>query len=148
MNQTKSRLCGEQYRTTWVCVDSYDNSVFSGRFFNSAKPEGETFKSFLEFLKGMDRMLDRTNLPMNYNMLRTFRPKSEVRIENVADGRNNRGELATFRMRIAFRQNASWQGTVTWIEGKQELCFRSVLELAMLLDSALKDNENNAVACG
>ena len=42
------------------------------------------------------------------------------------------------RVRILFRQNASWQGTVLWSEGGQEERFRSALELALLLDSALE----------
>lgn len=32
----------------------------------------------------------------------------------------------------------SWQGTVLWSEGGQEERFRSALELALLLDSALE----------
>ena len=37
-------------------------------------------------------------------------------------------------MRIMFRQNSSWQGTVTWVDGKMEESFRSVLELIILMD--------------
>ena len=43
----------------------------------------------------------------------------------------------TFAVRILFRQNASWQGSVTWLEGNREESFRSVLELIFLMDSAL-----------
>jgi len=39
--------------------------------------------------------------------------------------------------RILFRQNASWQGSVVWVEGRQEERFRSALELVLLMDSAL-----------
>lgn len=52
--------------------------------------------------------------------------------------RVRREKLATFYVRILFRQNASWQGTVLWSEGSQEERFRSALELALLLDSALE----------
>lgn len=41
-------------------------------------------------------------------------------------------------MRILFRQNASWQGSVLWREGGQEERFRSALELVLLMDSALR----------
>ena len=47
------------------------------------------------------------------------------------------GELATFKLNILFRQNASWQGTVKLIESRQEQTFSSALELVMLMDSAL-----------
>ena len=41
-------------------------------------------------------------------------------------------------VRILFRQNASWQGSVLWREGGQEERFRSALELVLLMDSALR----------
>ena len=52
--------------------------------------------------------------------------------------RRQRGEAATFALRILFRQNASWQGSITWLEGEAEQSFRSVLELILLMDSALR----------
>ncbi|NLW65775.1 MAG: hypothetical protein GXY26_06040, partial [Clostridiales bacterium] len=36
-----------------------------------------------------------------------------------------------------FRQNASWQGVITWAEDRREESFRSALELVFLMDSAL-----------
>ena len=51
------------------------------------------------------------------------------------------GKCGTFAMRVYFRQNASWQGSVSWLEGDREERFRSVLELAFLLNSALSGEE-------
>lgn len=45
--------------------------------------------------------------------------------------------LAVFEIRVLFRQNASWQGSLLWRERKLEGHFRSVLELMRLMDSAL-----------
>ena len=42
-------------------------------------------------------------------------------------------------MKVIFRQNASWQGTVLWLEANREESFRSVLEFALLLNSALDE---------
>ena len=52
------------------------------------------------------------------------------------------GALCTFAVRILFRQNASWQGSVIWLEEKREESFRSALELVLLMDSALKTAQN------
>ena len=41
-------------------------------------------------------------------------------------------------MRILFRQNASWQGELLWMEKNARQSFRSVLELITLMDSALR----------
>ena len=51
--------------------------------------------------------------------------------------KNRRGELATFIVKVLFRQHSSWQGSVVWQEEKCEEPFRSVLELVLLLESAL-----------
>ena len=46
----------------------------------------------------------------------------------------------TFIVKIKDTENASWQGTVQWVEGKKEIPFRSTLELIKLIDSAIGDN--------
>ena len=43
----------------------------------------------------------------------------------------------SFIVNIAHRQNATWQGTVTWVDKNQTQCFRSALELMFLIDSAV-----------
>ena len=47
------------------------------------------------------------------------------------------GERETFVVRILNAQNATWQGTVTWTDGKRMESFRSALELIRLIDSTL-----------
>lgn len=44
----------------------------------------------------------------------------------------------TFVVQIMDSQNATWQGIVTWTEGKQTKPFRSALELLKLIDSSLE----------
>lgn len=43
---------------------------------------------------------------------------------------------ATFILQIMFRQNATWQGTIKWVEKQETLHFRSALELIKIIDSA------------
>ena len=43
----------------------------------------------------------------------------------------------TFFIRINFQQNASWQGSVQWLEGQSTRFFRSHLELMMLMQEAV-----------
>jgi hypothetical protein len=43
----------------------------------------------------------------------------------------------TFIIKILDRQNASWQGSVTWAEEGRTQNFRSALELLKLIDGAL-----------
>ena len=43
----------------------------------------------------------------------------------------------TFVVQILNTQNATWQGTVTWTDGRRTESFRSALELIRLMDSTL-----------
>jgi hypothetical protein len=44
----------------------------------------------------------------------------------------------TFFIRIHYQQNASWQGSVQWLEGKSTRFFRSHLELILLMQEAVE----------
>ncbi|MBQ4577883.1 MAG: hypothetical protein IJA84_02365 [Clostridia bacterium] len=49
----------------------------------------------------------------------------------------------SFIVNILQQQNASWQGTVTWVDENKTQSFRSALELIRLIDSTLTDGSNN-----
>lgn len=42
-----------------------------------------------------------------------------------------------FMVQIISTQNSTWQGTITWADGRKKVPFRSTLELLRLMDSAL-----------
>lgn len=42
-----------------------------------------------------------------------------------------------FIVQITHQQNATWQGTVTWVDEDRTQSFRSALELIRLIDSAV-----------
>lgn len=46
-------------------------------------------------------------------------------------------EQKTFVIHILHQQNATWQGTVTWLDGKRTRPFRSALELIRLIDGVV-----------
>ncbi|MBQ2755153.1 MAG: hypothetical protein IJF27_00595 [Oscillospiraceae bacterium] len=92
----------------------------------------------MELLINIESMLEEMNMPQSFTGKRSFsRSEEKAEIKSVNDSVRE-GKLATFSLRILFRQNASWQGSVTWCEGRSEESFRSVLELLMLMDSALE----------
>lgn len=50
--------------------------------------------------------------------------------------------VQNFVVSVKSQENHTWQGTVSWVEGKKQVNFRSALELLKLMDSALgKGNE-------
>ena len=134
----QDRPRGNEYRTTVICVDSYDGYVPKGRFYNPAREGGTAFESLSQMLIGMEDLMDEYQIPQSFTTVRRFTDAS-LSPETVAEELGQEGKVATFSVRILFRQNASWQGSVSWLEGKQEESFRSVLELILLMDGALRD---------
>ena len=131
-----ARTWGEEYRTTLVCVDSYENGVPQGRFYNPHMTSGKPFRSLTQFLQEMEQTLDAMDFPKAFTVTRTFAASPES-VTDPPGSEYQVGQQATFAVRILFRQNASWQGSIAWLEGKREQSFRSVLELILLLNSAL-----------
>lgn len=131
------RIRGEEYRTTLVCIDSYEQGVPQGRFYNPYMTEEKSFHSMTHFLQEMDRTLDTMDFPKAFTTTRTFAP-IPPQAAGPPGNETRTGQKATFNVRILFRQNASWQGSITWLEGKREQSFRSVLELILLMGSALE----------
>ncbi len=60
---------------------------------------------------------------------------------------NRQKKTETFIIKVIDEQNATWQGSVTWVDEQREQYFRSTLELLKLIDGALEkrnDDEENS----
>ena len=136
-----ARVQGNEYRTTQVCVDDRQDGRFSGRLYNPYWEGGAAFNGVMDFLVKMEELLDQMKLPQSFTAKRSFGPLPGSAATPEPDLTRRHGEAATFSIRVLFRQNASWQGSVTWIETGQEESFRSVLELLLLMDSAVSGGE-------
>ena len=51
------------------------------------------------------------------------------------------GGKAKFMINIQFEQNATWRGTIQWIDKNRTQIFRSELEMLRLMDEALGSGE-------
>lgn len=134
----ENKYKGNDYRSTTVCIDSYENGVPVGRFYNLYCPEGISFLSFSQFLLQMENMFDAMNFPQPFMARRSFGDLPASAEEKAASDNTRLGKLSTFNIKVLFRQNASWQGFVSWIEGEREESFRSALELILMMDGAIK----------
>ncbi len=110
----------DEQHTTIICIDSFLEEVPNGRLYSPGLPRGSAFSGVMPLLQLLEQTLD------------TMAVGSEQRGTDCLAG-----ECATFALRILFRQNGSWQGWVTWLEGRQEQNFRSVLELVQFLHRVL-----------
>ena len=51
-----------------------------------------------------------------------------------------------FFVRVQYRCNSSWQGTIQWLDGKKEQNFRSALELGNMISSA-REIRSGEISC-
>lgn len=134
------RSWADESRTIFVCVDDYTDGILQGRVYGGLLERGREFRSHAGFLLETEKFLDKMEFPKAFSAIRTFAPAPETDAP-LTHSLRQEGKLANFALRILFRQNASWQGAVTWLEQKSEQSFRSVLELILLLDNALTQKQ-------
>lgn len=120
--------CGMGKRMCEVAVRNYENHVMGGDVSHPAVEHRLCFVNEFELKEQMAAFLN-PRAPGEEEpaviVPRTFR---------VSEG--NFGP-ATFVVRILFRRNATWQGTVSWKEKRCQVNFRSFLELLLLMQEAV-----------
>jgi len=129
-------------RNNIICVDSYEDGVPKGRLY-SPSHDMETFASLSQFLIKMEMLLDESQAPQSFTKLRSFSATGLSGEMNHDPSPVRKGALATFELQIIFRQHTSWQGVIRWLGQNAEHSFRSVLELILLMDSALRSETGN-----
>lgn len=133
-----------------ICIDEYDSGEIRGRIFNAYYREAIFFDNSMDMFRKLDTIFDTFDYPHATMQMRRFpsddvpERKKIVRVR-LAPGQklykhDVRGRIATLKTRIMFRQNASWQGSVCWVEEDLKEDFSSVLELIMLLVSIFDED--------
>lgn len=69
------------YRTTTICIDSYEKGVPVGRFYNQYCPEGVSFYGAIDLIKKMETMLEQMNFLPVFFRSSFFCEKTERRFE-------------------------------------------------------------------
>ncbi|MGI6115949.1 hypothetical protein [Luoshenia tenuis] len=125
----------------WICVDAWEESRILGRFYHAATGKG-AFKDLNQLLLRLEEKFDEVNAPRATTVSRSFGQRVKVQkdkgkgtVEKMKE-KPEAGKKATFMVQVQYRENASWQGQITWVEANQTRNFRSALELIKLMDSA------------
>ena len=127
----------EDLKTSIIKVYSYQDKNLQGILYNPFYGEGVAFYNLTQLLLLMEDMMDDMKFPQEAVHSRRFKHHKKCSEPVRVLPRPAQEAIATFKVKVLFRQSASWQGKLSWGEGKQELAFRSVLELVKLIDSAL-----------
>ena len=131
----------EDMRTSIIRVHSYTDKNLQGTFYNLYYGEEIAFGNLTRLLLLMEDMMDTMDCPQASVRSRQFgNVQKKAERATLAQERLPKPQqevLATFKVKVLFRQGASWQGKLSWVEGKTEVAFRSALELVKLMDSAL-----------
>ncbi|MCL2046451.1 MAG: hypothetical protein FWG88_08720 [Oscillospiraceae bacterium] len=136
-------------------IYSYEADFFRGLLHNDIYLEKPyAFTSFLQMIERMEEVFDTTGFPEAFMTPRAFNDEKRKKnkreldvnadmsesfnMKSLSDSGNPR---CTFEINVRFRQNATWQGQILWVEKNQRQNFRSVLEMIKLMDEALTDQE-------
>lgn len=133
-----------------VCVDQRDDNESSGRMYCCYETGPVFFKNEYQLLKAMEELMERIGYPQSSVEMRSYSsqngrqqesapPVKRERPAPVTDKEmvlGQRGEKATFLIHVKYRQSATWQGEIVWVERGVKQSFRSALELLKLMDSA------------
>ena len=145
MSVAARTLVPEQMRTSIIRVTGYDDKNMQGTFYNPHYGTEIAFGNMTRLLLLMEDMMDEQNCPQAAVQSRRFgKEQKAAERETLTQGGAKPGTepaMATFQIKVTFRQNATWQGLLTWEEGGKQQNFRSALELIKLLDSALPQPE-------
>lgn len=96
-------------------------------------------RSLYRLLNTLDRDLSENRYPQRAVQYRTWEVKKHMKDLNPEDtSLEPVAGSPTFVIRVLFRQNATWQGSIQWLEGKQTRQFRSEYEMLKLMDEAMR----------
>lgn len=137
MSVVSLKTVPEELKTTIIKVCDYHDKNPQGFLYNPFYGEEVRFQNLTQLLLVMETIMDGMKFPKDVEKDRCFKcHKNGVEMVCIQPQAVQK-VIGTFKVKVLFRQGASWQGKLTWVEGKQEIAFRSALELIKLMDSAL-----------
>lgn len=130
----------------FIRLDFFGSEPY-GEFRHLYMDTSQTFHTVSELIYRLEILMEETNSPSADFFCRKewdMKPhkvaggQSRTRNNSLLDqlsfsGLDKPGEL--FLLHIRYRQNATWQGDIRWLNKKKTFSFRSALELLMVLES-------------
>ncbi|MBQ2003648.1 MAG: hypothetical protein II239_01320 [Peptococcaceae bacterium] len=141
MSIASLKVVPEEIRTSIIRVYNYQDKNLQGTFFNAFYGEEIVFGNFIQLILTMEELMDKMDYPQASARSRAFKTPpyhaDRARIAEQLLLSPDQEIIATFKVKVLFRQGASWQGELAWMESGETASFRSTLELIKLIDSVL-----------
>ncbi len=124
-----------------------DQWIVRGRASHVQSGRSILFHSLMELILAVQAKMDEIAFPQSATAPRKWKIRQNqppmhcpafIATEESSDDILPESIMASFLIRVQFRQNSSWQGTLVWMEHKESCAFRSLLELLNLLADALQ----------
>lgn len=137
-----------QYSVVRICIDKLENYDFYGRL-ESGLLGVFPFQGAIELLRYLYKFYNQIGFPENTFQFRSFgagipqppkiisAPFLEKEGQQWAE---KPGITATFLLQMIFRQHATCQGWILWVDQDKRYEFKSTLELFRLMESVLGKN--------
>ena len=156
MVQEKPVLITSMASRAQIRVCSEKGQALAGFVTNEFLNLTVSFRDVVEMLAILEQTFDFLSFPQTTLSYRSFRPasrrgkgrrprKAGVRLMEKNPKEPERGEKATFLVHVQFRQHATWQGNITWVEKGVTQQFRSALEMLRLMNEAVEGEDSAQV---
>ncbi len=147
-----------------ICIDTSVDGKETGRLYSCYSKEPAEFDDPYQLLLMMDEVMERIHFPQASVALRDYgakdggrkkgRPEEQTesverrmaarqerpdKVMEQAELLEYRGGIATYAVRIQYRQYATWQGELVWLEKNLARSFNSELEMLKLMDNMRED---------
>ena len=130
-----------------------ESGVLEGRLHSQYLEEPYIFTDLVHMIHKMEEIFDENGFPQAFLSPRSFHDKkNKAQKPDVLEGRDimatkpgndTESPKCTFEITVGFRQNATWQGHILWIDKNLKQNFRSVLEMLKLMDEALSEGDKD-----
>ena len=120
----------------------------SGVMRHDASGKAWRFQDVFELLKLYEGLFDAEDYPQPTHRLRDMETAGRredgsdfLRERELGDDKTEGLGEPNFRVKVLYRQNASWQGIIEWPAKMMRRRFQSALELIKIMDSSLSGDE-------
>jgi len=142
---SKASRVTEVARHFVVAVDEFNNGRISGLVFHKSQNIPWAFESLMDLVWIIEEISDQIKWPMPALKQRNFKkvlPISRKLVKETDSPTARKGRLFTLKVKLNYRNFASWQGIVACVEKSETKEFKSFLQLTRYITQLLgvKDN--------